>query len=84
MEEMDNTDFELAIMSLENNEPKIMARMRAGTFTNIEAGYIVCGIVNCLKDKKNDPIGYLKRMNRVQILIDDIIGEEKIENILSD
>jgi len=70
---LENIDFELAIMQLETNEPKIMERMRKGVFTNKESGFLICGICNVLEDKETDPVGFKKRMERVQILIDDVI-----------
>lgn len=75
--EMDRTDFELSIMHLELHEPKIMERMRNGTFTKIEAGFILCGIANCVIDRDNDPEGFVKRMTRISILVDAIWELEK-------
>lgn len=74
---MDKTDFEISILQLDINEPEIMKRMRAGVFTKIEAGFIICGLVNCLKDRENDWDGFVMRMERISILVDSIVGSEK-------
>ena len=82
MEKMKDVDFELSIMTLENYEPEIMERIRKKVFTTIEAGYLIAGIANVLDDLDNDPVGCQKRMNRIEILTNDLMGEEKVEDIL--